>query len=758
MANIKTHLNNIKNALFGNEVRGSIHDGIDAINKEVESTTGRQQHLEGTFEQLIINEGNSNAEIVAGRVKEDGTSFSTIGKRIADSEGKISVLENKISKNELHDCCVTFITDDAIKTDISIWLDKIFKPQGVVASGCVITSRVGTGNHMTWDQIRSLKAEGWTMCSHSHTHKRENADSYETYYNDCKESIRLLKANNLDYQYFCTPFSLDNYNTRKVTRELFDASFTGSTFRQNDENMKNHRIMRLEGLGEPGITLEQCKKDVDYAIDNNCWLVYVCHSTYYTQETVADMISLIEYIKSKNIDIVNIEEGFKRKGNKVDVGDSGLESTYNPRDKSQTQLMEDGRLFVNNLQVNKVAETKSSGSGEHSRYYKFATATLLSKDDTKKMKISVENYNNYVDDRAIVDIIVSQPYDMGTEPFISIQTSDEKSISNTDIFAIVSKNDSSETVVDFYLHCNKQHRAYAFKCENEVYWKRSIKLHNYGEWLTSLSGTKIVANPRNIFLSTISTPQGDKNRYCKLFSCKFTKSGQFAKLKFSIENYWNEADEKADIYISTGQPYDMGTEPFISIQMSNEKIIKNTDIFAIVSKNDSTGTVIDFYFTSIRQYRAYMMKKFDTTRFEYFNIDSNKRAWSETPPAGKYIYSDYVYDKRIIEERLVLLNNWSEVVPDMPVVVSKSYDTVSLEGYIVGGTNTNGTVICNLNEQYRPRRDLLLPITCLANGSFIATNLGVYADGRVVMLGLPTGATRVSLACSYNKRDYVVGN
>lgn len=100
MANIKQHLSNIKNALFGHEVRGSIHDGIDSINKEVESTTGRQQHLEGTFEQLIINEGNSNAEIVAGRVKEDGTQFPTIGKRIADSEGKISVLDSQLEHIE----------------------------------------------------------------------------------------------------------------------------------------------------------------------------------------------------------------------------------------------------------------------------------------------------------------------------------------------------------------------------------------------------------------------------------------------------------------------------------------------------------------------------------------------------------------------------------------------------------------------------------------------------------------------------------
>ncbi|MBP3930192.1 MAG: hypothetical protein J6D47_11600 [Peptostreptococcaceae bacterium] len=82
MANIKTHLNNIKGALYGKDVRGSIHDGIDAINKEVENTTGRQVDLENTFDQLVINAGNSNAEIVDARVKSDGTSYSKLGDRL----------------------------------------------------------------------------------------------------------------------------------------------------------------------------------------------------------------------------------------------------------------------------------------------------------------------------------------------------------------------------------------------------------------------------------------------------------------------------------------------------------------------------------------------------------------------------------------------------------------------------------------------------------------------------------------------------
>ena len=95
MANIKKHLDNIKGALYGKDVRGSIHDGIDAINKDVENTTGRQVDLEKTFDQLVINAGNSNAEIVDARVKSDGTSYSKLGDRLNEVD---SQLEQNVTK------------------------------------------------------------------------------------------------------------------------------------------------------------------------------------------------------------------------------------------------------------------------------------------------------------------------------------------------------------------------------------------------------------------------------------------------------------------------------------------------------------------------------------------------------------------------------------------------------------------------------------------------------------------------------------
>ena len=98
MANIKNELNNIKNALYGKDVRSSIHNGIDAINNEVESTTGRQVDLENTFDQLIINAGNSNAEIVDARVKNDGTSYSKLGDRLNEVDSQLAQNMNKINE------------------------------------------------------------------------------------------------------------------------------------------------------------------------------------------------------------------------------------------------------------------------------------------------------------------------------------------------------------------------------------------------------------------------------------------------------------------------------------------------------------------------------------------------------------------------------------------------------------------------------------------------------------------------------------
>ncbi|MBU3126735.1 hypothetical protein [Clostridium tagluense] len=61
MANLSTIIIKIRTAILGVEVRGSIADGIEAINTEVVSTTARQAIVEG--EQALVGQKEASIQI-----------------------------------------------------------------------------------------------------------------------------------------------------------------------------------------------------------------------------------------------------------------------------------------------------------------------------------------------------------------------------------------------------------------------------------------------------------------------------------------------------------------------------------------------------------------------------------------------------------------------------------------------------------------------------------------------------------------------
>ena len=86
MANINKELNDIKNAVYGKEVRGSIHDGIKKINDEVENNTDRQDSVEAQF-QSVLDETTgkdviSAPEINAAKVGADNTNYPNLKQRL----------------------------------------------------------------------------------------------------------------------------------------------------------------------------------------------------------------------------------------------------------------------------------------------------------------------------------------------------------------------------------------------------------------------------------------------------------------------------------------------------------------------------------------------------------------------------------------------------------------------------------------------------------------------------------------------------
>lgn len=173
MAKIINYLNDIKNAMFGKDVRSSIHDGIAAINEEVESTTARQKVLDSTFEQLTINAGSSNAEVVAARVDESGKSHDTLGKRLNSVDSQIKDIPKQ-----------TYITDKATKEDLNTSKSNL---QGQI--NALVVNGTGNSNpEVIQARVNSLGIEFGTLTERNLLIENSlNGDDFPVTWNNWEE-------------------------------------------------------------------------------------------------------------------------------------------------------------------------------------------------------------------------------------------------------------------------------------------------------------------------------------------------------------------------------------------------------------------------------------------------------------------------------------------------------------------------------------------------------------------------------------------
>src|SRR5690625_4567464 len=101
MADIKKELNDIKNAVYGREVRSSIHDGIKKINDEVENATDlsesakhQVENIQQQVNQLVV-EGDSSVEAAQARVTADGKVYDTLRDRLNSTDEQLAQIEAK---------------------------------------------------------------------------------------------------------------------------------------------------------------------------------------------------------------------------------------------------------------------------------------------------------------------------------------------------------------------------------------------------------------------------------------------------------------------------------------------------------------------------------------------------------------------------------------------------------------------------------------------------------------------------------------
>ena|SRR5690554_2348565 len=151
MADIKKELNDIKNAVYGKEVRGAIHDGIKKINEEVEDATElsenakyQVENIQQQVNQLVI-EGDSSVEAAQARVDADGNTFTTLKERLDTKETQFASQLAQKAKIILSDKEPSDVDDE------TFWLEDLGESiDFVFGSGLLIGNASTDGSNDVW--------------------------------------------------------------------------------------------------------------------------------------------------------------------------------------------------------------------------------------------------------------------------------------------------------------------------------------------------------------------------------------------------------------------------------------------------------------------------------------------------------------------------------------------------------------------------------------------------------------------------------
>ena len=359
---VKDALDNSKNKI-DNHITGiankhsaqNINYAGEAAGSDVKSAI---DGLQADINNLSFTGSEHDALVTSALVDADGEDFAAAGTYLS---GRLDKWENKAivnlddnvnsinSKNNFYypDALVSFVFDDGKLEDYTRF-KPIFESEGVPGCANVITSYVGVdSDFMTMAQLKELKNLGWTVCSHTHTHTSVLTMTEEQIDYEYKTSHDILLRNGLDHDIIVYPYGATSELARSVARRYYKmgVNIVRSYLSNKIPDIDNMNMTRIPGLSQAvgGVypTLAECKAAVDSAIANKDYIIFEDHSHYdvYDAAKLDELRQLIQYIKSKGVPIVNLQDGYKMKCNILDVGE---------RTEAHFKLHRDGKISDSN--------------------------------------------------------------------------------------------------------------------------------------------------------------------------------------------------------------------------------------------------------------------------------------------------------------------------------------------------------------------------------------------------------------------------
>lgn len=297
---------------------------------------------------------NGKAGVVIGLAeKADLDALELVVEDAVELSATANVSANKpsvdVNSNTIKKPMVTFLDDDGTKKVLDR-LKPLAVEKDVTFSLAIISNfmlgigqdgSLAPGGYMDVDEVRDLRDNyNFEIQSHSESHPSIATVSEEQQWDEISNSHKTLNRLGFDVEYLIYPYGSHDKSVRekvsKVYRGALGTSAGINTVPIRTFSSRRVALGAFAGAGEN--TLEYYKSQVDAAIANNDWLVFMLHvgNPGHDDTQQGYLSQVIDYCKTKGVDIVSVKEGYERAGNVLDIEDQSLyiarDGTNNIRD------------------------------------------------------------------------------------------------------------------------------------------------------------------------------------------------------------------------------------------------------------------------------------------------------------------------------------------------------------------------------------------------------------------------------------------
>ena len=298
---------------------------------------------DGTLENIInvnlfntlndkINGVSSQLEQNMNKINEQ---FNTMASNVTSTMSNVG---NTGIKNggRTSQVMVSF-TDDDCNEEVYTILKPLLDSKGIKATFAIPTGVIGREGFMNESQVKELYNDGHDFMWHGHNLINFTQVSQEQLKKEYDASMRKLSEWGFKpFTAVAYPQGSTNSFIRSFASEFFKCGIDVWRGWVNKVPYPQYMMSRIH-FGEPNNqgmkehldspydtnTLEFYKYCVDKAIEDGQWLIFMTHAWYESfDETQRQyLLDIIDYIKSKNIEIVTISEGIEKTGNLLTAGD-----------------------------------------------------------------------------------------------------------------------------------------------------------------------------------------------------------------------------------------------------------------------------------------------------------------------------------------------------------------------------------------------------------------------------------------------------